>query len=164
MNIIQMRFLLITGILLSLGYCTHLQAQPVIKLGITSQDRNTWREIMVGYGFDLSDNNPLDFFGVESTSLGIALGIESDDNELSPKLSVGLNTGGPFSLTGSLNVNYFHEREQKFAFTPEIGGALLKLLHVTYGYRFNSIRRDGSQGNPHRLSFFLTVPLVWFKP
>jgi len=164
MNIIQMKLLLITGVLLSLGYYAHTYAQPVVKAGITSQGRNTWREIMVGYGFNLSENKPLDFFGVESTSLGVALGIESDDSELSPKLSVGFNTGGPFSFTGGISVNYFRERDQKLAFTPEVGGALLKLLHVTYGYRFNSFRSDGSRGTPHRLSFFLTVPLVWFKP
>ncbi|OJJ14815.1 hypothetical protein BKI52_40360 [marine bacterium AO1-C] len=163
MNIIQMRFLLITGLLLGLECYNHTQAQPVIKLGITPQDGQTWREIMVGYGFELSDSSPYDFFGIESVTLGVAAGIESNDNELSPKVSVGLNTGGPFSLTTSLNINYFGQREQKFAFTPEVGGALLKLLHVTYGYRFNSFRRDGSRGTPHRLSFFLTIPLLWFQ-
>ncbi len=163
MNKIGIRFLLTVGILFGLGYYTPNQAQVVLKPGITSQDGQTWHEILVGYGFILSEGYATDYTGIYAVTLGVGAGIETNDLETSPKISVGINTGGPFSITGSLNVNYFAQRDQKLAFTPEIGGALMKLLHITYGYRFNTVRESGKRSNPHRFSFFLTIPMPWFR-
>lgn len=156
----KMKFIWGIFLLLVLSTVTHLQAQVVVKAGITNQQDNTWRELLAGYGFVLSQGYTENFFGESSVTLGIAAGVESDDNELSPKLSIGLNTGGLLSLTSSLNLNYYQEREQKMGLTPEIGVAFIKVLHVTYGYQFNSTRKGGREGSPHRISFFLTIPLT----
>ena len=130
--------------------------EPLIKIGASRMENQLWGELMLGLGtYAIYD-------ALEASTFGFAGGFEWRPGEFSPKLSLGAAMGGALAPTASMNVNYYHKR-QNLVFTPEIGLNLIKVLHITYGYQFNraaenpDVPRDNSKN--HRVSIFLTIPL-----
>ncbi|OJJ23146.1 hypothetical protein BKI52_01985 [marine bacterium AO1-C] len=129
----------------------------LIKLGYAKMNNKDWGEVLIGKS--LTGNEALVDLDNPSFVSGISLGMEWNNQDISPKASF----GGIWKniLVTSLNVNYFPKNESsKFAFTPEVGLSLSKVLNVTYGYQFRgkSNQESDLNNNPHRFSISFVMP------
>lgn len=134
------------------------QAQyGLVKLGYSKMNNQRWGELLIGKS--LTGNTLIEDLDNQAFVSGVSLGVEWNQQQISPKVSFGGVWNNLFVT--SLNVNYFPKnKEGKLAFTPEVGLSLSKVLNVTYGYqlRQKSNQENETSNTPHRFSISFVMP------